>query len=127
MTFEQLGAGGADHEERDGLSTIGEVLQEREHRLIRPMQVLEHEHGGVLLGDVFQEPSPRGEQLLALGGEVASIPSSGSRRWRNQGRSSPSGSTTSSLAEATSGASDSRIPAWAFTISPSAQNVMPSP
>ena len=68
MAFEQLGAGGADHQERHGLGTVGEVLEEREHRVVRPMQVLEHEHGRVLLGDVLEEPTPRGEQLLALGG-----------------------------------------------------------
>ena len=44
------------------------MLQEREHRVIGPVQVFEHEHGRVLLGDVFEEPSPGGEQLLALGG-----------------------------------------------------------
>ncbi len=59
--------------------------------------------------------------------DVASIPKNGNRRWRNHARSGPSGSTASSLVWATSGGSDSRIPAWAFTISPSAQNVMPSP
>ena len=43
-------------------------------------------------------------------------------------RSGSSGETTaSSFAAATSGESDSRIPASALTISPSAQNVIPSP
>ena len=68
MMFEQLGAGGADHEQRDGLGHIGQVFEEGEHRRIRPVQVLEHEDGGVLLGEVLEEPSPRGEQLLPLGG-----------------------------------------------------------
>ena len=47
VAFEQLGAGGADHEQRDRLGPVGEVLQEREHRVVGPVQVLEHEHGGV--------------------------------------------------------------------------------
>ena len=68
MALEQLGSGGADHEQRHALGPIGQVLQEGEHRLIGPVQVLEHEHGGVLLGDVLQEPPPGREQLLALGG-----------------------------------------------------------
>ena len=68
MTLEQLRSGRADDQQRDALGPVGEVLQEREHRLVGPVQVLEHEHGGVLLGDVLQEPSPGREQLLALGG-----------------------------------------------------------
>ena len=68
MALEQLGAGGADHEQRHPLGPVREVLEEREHRVVGPVQVLEHEHGGVLLGDVLEEPSPGGEQLLALGG-----------------------------------------------------------
>ena len=56
-----------------------------------------------------------------------SIPSSGSSRALSQSRSSTSGSTRSSFADAASGESDSKIPACDFTISPSAQNVIPSP
>ena len=46
---------------------------------------------------------------------------------RSQSRSALAGRTASSFAVATSGSSPSRIPAWALTISPSAQNVTPSP
>ena len=68
MSLEQLRTSGADDEEGHGLGTVGEVLEEREHRVVGPVQVLEHEHGRVPLGDVLEEPSPRGEQLLAFGG-----------------------------------------------------------
>ena len=51
VTFEQLGARGPDDHERHGLCPVGEVLEEGEHRLVGPMKVLEHEHGGALLGD----------------------------------------------------------------------------
>ena len=36
--------------------------------LVGPVQVLEHEHGRPLRGDVLQKPRPGSEQLLALGG-----------------------------------------------------------
>ena len=127
MPFVELGTRGPDHEQRHRLGAVGQVLEEREHRVVGPVQVLEDEHGRALLGDVLEEPPPRGEQLVALGRDVASIPSSGSSRCRNHARSAPSGRTASSFAVATSGGSDSRIPAWALTISPSAQKVMPSP
>ena len=58
----------------------------------------------------------------------ASSPTNGRRRCRSQGASGSSSATTaSSLAPATAGGSVSRIPASALTISPSAQNVIPSP
>ena len=68
MALEELGTCGADHEERDRLGAVGEMFEEREHRVVGPVQILEHEHGRVLLGDVFEEATPRGEQLLAFGG-----------------------------------------------------------
>ena len=55
-------------------------------------------------------------------------PTSGNNRARNQGRSGASaGSTPSSFTAASPGESDSRIPASAFTISPSAHSAIPSP
>ncbi len=68
VPLEQLRPCGADHEQRHAFGAVGEVLEEREHRLVGPVQVLEHEHGRVLFGDVLEEPPPGGEQLLALGG-----------------------------------------------------------
>ena len=60
--------------------------------------------------------------------DVASIPSSGSNRCRNHSRSSPVGQHGIELLLRHRGRIRlSRIPAWAFRISPSAQNVIPSP
>ena len=65
---------------------------------------------------------------LALGpGPRTRCPMSGSRRSRNHARSSPSGRTSSSFRSRPSASSDSRIPAWALTISPRAQNEIPVP
>ena len=67
----------------------------------------------------------------ALTASGPAIPSSGASRARSQPRSEGSGSRSataaSSLAVTSAGGSDSRTPAWALTISPSAQKVIPSP
>ena len=61
-------------------------------------------------------------------GEAASTPTSGASLCNNHWRSGSSGETAvSSFDAATSAESDSRMPASAFTISPRAQNVIPSP
>jgi hypothetical protein len=61
-------------------------------------------------------------------GEAASTPTSGASLWISHCRSDSSGETAvSSFAAATSAESDSRMPASALMISPSAQKVMPSP
>ena len=61
-------------------------------------------------------------------GEAASTPTSGESRCNNHRRSGSSGETAaSSFPAATCAESDSRIPASALTISPNAQNVIPSP
>ena len=61
-------------------------------------------------------------------GDAASTPTSGPSRCSSHCRSGSSGETAaSSFAAATSAESDSRMPASALTISPNAQNVIPSP
>ena len=65
--LEQLGPCGADDEQRHALGAIGQVLQEVQHRVVGPVQVLEDEHGRTVLRDLLEEPPPRGEQLLAFG------------------------------------------------------------
>ena len=47
------------------------------------MQVLEHQHGRVRLGDVLEESAPRREQLLALRRRGRLDPEQGQQRWRN--------------------------------------------
>ena len=42
------------------------MLKEGEQRLVRPVQVFEHQDGRVGLGDPLQESAPGGEQLLPL-------------------------------------------------------------
>ena len=67
----------------------------------------------------------------ALAASGPAMPSSGASRARSQPRSdgsaSRSATAASSLADTSDDGSDSRMPAWALTISPSAQKVIPSP
>jgi hypothetical protein len=67
VALKELRAGGADYKKRHPLRSINEVFQESEHGVVSPMQILEYQHCGTLLGDVLQEPPPRGERLLAFG------------------------------------------------------------
>ncbi len=48
------------------LRPLGQVLQEREQRLVRPVQIVEHEHARTGGGQSFQEAPPGREQLLPL-------------------------------------------------------------
>ena len=43
----QLRPGRADEQQGDAFGEVGQVLEEGEHRLVGPVQVLEHEHGRV--------------------------------------------------------------------------------
>ena len=45
MALVQLGSRGADDEERHAFGPVGEVLEEGEHRVVGPVEVLEHEDG----------------------------------------------------------------------------------
>jgi hypothetical protein len=92
------------------------------------VKILEHDDERPLSSERLQEPAPRDERLGAFalcarkpdeGRELAAEPLvlvrvGGLER-------------DGELAGGFSGLSDSRIPAWAFTISPRAQNVIPSP
>ena len=128
MALVQLGSRRADDEERHALGPVREVLEEGEHRLVGPVEVLEHEDGRAVLGEVLQEPTPGRELLLALGLRAGLDPEQRQQPLAEPGTLGALGQdAASSLPVATSTVSDSRIPAWAFTISPRAQNVMPSP
>jgi hypothetical protein len=50
---------------------IGQVLQERKHLFIDPMQILEDEHWGTVLGDCSRTAEPR--KLLNLNSSEAEI------------------------------------------------------
>src|SRR5919198_5553808 len=67
MLLEELGARGAQHEERHVLGPVGEVHEEREQRLVGPMQVLEDEYGWAVRSERLQEAPPRRERLLLSG------------------------------------------------------------
>ena len=62
----QLRPGRAQNEQRHSLRPLGQMLQEREQRLVRPVQVLEHQHGLPGCGQSFEVAPPGREQLLSL-------------------------------------------------------------
>jgi hypothetical protein len=62
----ELGSRRSHDHERDAFGAIRQVLQEGQHRRICPVQVLEYQHRGIVLGDQFQPAPPRREQLFAL-------------------------------------------------------------
>jgi hypothetical protein len=65
--LEELRPRCADQEQRHLIGDVREVLEESEHRLVGPMQVLEHQYRWALLGDQLEEPPPGGEQFLPFG------------------------------------------------------------
>jgi hypothetical protein len=64
----QLRAGGAEDEQRHPLRPVSQVLEEGEHRLVRPVQVLEDEDRLPLLRPRLERAAPSGEGLLLRGG-----------------------------------------------------------
>ena len=64
MLLVELWPRGAEQEQRHPCGPVGQVLEKGEHRLVRPMQVIDHQHGGVLRGQPLEEASPGGEGLL---------------------------------------------------------------
>ena len=105
------------------------MLEEREQRRVGPVQILEHEHRRPAPP---RAPSQKRRQAVndsSCDGRLA-----GAADQRRQPRPQPGpirvvlrGSARSSFAAACSGESDSRMPHSAFTISPNAQNAIPSP
>ena len=109
------------------LGVVGKVFEEVQQRRIGPVQVLKHEHRRIVLGEQLEKRLPRRELLLQdrLRGRH---PASGRSRARIHGASgASSGMIASIFGGAYLGGSVSKIPASALTISPSAQNVIPSP
>ena len=62
-SLEELRPRGADDEQRQAAHPFDQVVDEVEQPVVGPVQILEHEHRGRLLGDPFHEPPPRGEPL----------------------------------------------------------------
>ncbi len=104
----------------------GHLLEEGQHRLVSPVEVLEDEHRRALFGEELEEPAPRGELLVARGAGPGFDPEEWQQPFPEPGPLVASGRTSSSLAIATAAGSVSRIPAWPFRISPRAQNAIPS-
>ena len=121
----------AEHEQRDALRALDELVDEVEQRVVRPVQVLEHEDERALFGHSLEEPAPRRERLLWLDapssrkpGERTQLPLDPLRLGRVAADVVDGARELLLRARAVS---LSRMPACALTISASAQNVTPSP
>ena len=124
----QLRPGGA---ERGGAgrprAQLGQVLEEGEECLVRPVQVLEDEHRLPPLGPRLENRRHAVNDSSCEAGSPPAPTSGSEARFQPGDVGVVGGSAPSSLAAASSGVSVSRIPHSALTISPSAQNAMPSP
>ena len=73
-TLEQFGPGERDHVERMVSRPLEQVLDEVEEGAVRPLHVLEGEHGRVLVGETLEEEAPRSEQVLPVARLVVAEP-----------------------------------------------------
>ena len=130
---EQLGARGADDEERYAGRPIGEMVDEVEQAVVGPVEVLEYEDERALLGERLRGNGARRANALArCSPSSCSPPISGSQAAASTQRAIVAGTalvdaSPHSFCRATSSGSFSWMPACAFTISLSAQKVTPSP
>ena len=115
--LEELGAREADDQHRRIVHPVGEMLDEIEERLLRPVHVLEAEHERLRLGE-------RRRPLLRGPGDL--LPASAPETVSSTPEASPSKSATASLEQASlsfsnasSGESSGEIPAASWTISAS--------
>ncbi len=65
--LEQLGPRERDHVDRERPGPVEQVFDEVEQAGVRPVQVLEEQHGGPLLGEPLEEEPPGREQILPVG------------------------------------------------------------
>ena len=72
--FEELGSRRPNHEQRHVGPFSSELLEECEHRLVRPMKVLEDEYRRPHCSEDLEEPAPGGELLVAPGSRARSDP-----------------------------------------------------
>ncbi len=61
--LEELGPCRRHDEHRCVSHPVAKLVDEIEQHLVRPVEILEHEHERPLLGEPFEEPAPRGERL----------------------------------------------------------------
>ena len=64
-TIEQFRPRGAQDEQRHPRRPLDELVDEVEHRRVRPVEILEDEHGRTLVRERLQEAAPSGKGLLA--------------------------------------------------------------
>ena len=67
VLLEHVRTRGAEQEQRQVGGVDGHVVDEREQRLVGPVQVLQHEDEGPASGDLVEEPQPRSVVLLGVG------------------------------------------------------------
>ena len=118
--LQQLGPRRGDDQQRHASHPFDEVVDEVEETLVRPVEVLEDEHGRAGVGQRLEETTPRRERLgpavvrALLAAQPEQRPDVGEHPF-GLVRSGKSVSTVSaSLASATSADSFSRTPACAF-------------
>ena len=128
---EQLGPGQREDQDRQAARPVEEVVDEVEQAGIGPLEVLEHEHDRAALGDALEEDPPGREQRLAPAGrrliDAEQASSAGSIRSRSLASGTYSSSVAAIRSRVVASSSSSVRPARRRTISPSAQNVTPSP
>ena len=64
LLVEQLGAGGADDEQRHAARPLHELVDEVEQSLVRPVEVFEDEDQRPLSGQLLEEAAPGRERLV---------------------------------------------------------------
>ena len=117
MRLVQLGPRRADDQQRNSLRPVGQMLEEGQQRLVGPVDVLEHEHQRARSAiDSRNRRHAVNDSSCAAG-----CP----RRCRAAAAAAPAATALVRLGEhrlqlrrRASGGSDSKIPAWALTISP---------
>ena len=118
-------------EQRHAGRPFGEVVDEVEQPVVRPVQILEDENERAVLRERFEEPRASRRSTLARSPAPRAAEADERQQVLRPTSRSSSATALSTLARASRarrrGASFSRMPACAFTISPSAQKLTPSP
>ena len=66
MPIGQLGPGERDNGNRLVARPVEQVVDEVEETCVGPVDVLEHEHDGALLGEPLEEQAPGGKEVVAI-------------------------------------------------------------
>ena len=70
----ELGPRRADHEQRGVQGSLVELAQERQERVVGPMEILEDDDARLRVGDEREVPAPRREQLTPVAGALGLDP-----------------------------------------------------